>query len=69
MIGQIDFAFATQLQLPLVRAGSIKAHAVTGDTRSALAPDVPTFCRDRTVGAFLLQLGRIFCAQSTPDRS
>ena len=27
----------------LVRAGSIKAYAVTSDTRLALAPDIPTF--------------------------
>jgi tripartite-type tricarboxylate transporter receptor subunit TctC len=41
--GQIDLAFATPLQLPLVRAGSVKAYAVTSDMRSPLAPDVPTF--------------------------
>jgi tripartite-type tricarboxylate transporter receptor subunit TctC len=41
--GQIDLAFATPLFLPLVRAGSIKAYAVTSDTRSVLAPDIPTF--------------------------
>src|SRR5580704_4807682 len=36
--GQIDFSFHTPDQLPLMRAGSIKAYAVTGDTRLALAP-------------------------------
>jgi tripartite-type tricarboxylate transporter receptor subunit TctC len=41
--GQIDLAFATPLQLPLVRAGSVKAYAVTSDMRSPLAPDIPTF--------------------------
>jgi tripartite-type tricarboxylate transporter receptor subunit TctC len=41
--GQIDLAIATPLHLPLVRAGSIKAYAVTSDTRSVLAPDIPTF--------------------------
>jgi tripartite-type tricarboxylate transporter receptor subunit TctC len=41
--GQIDLSFNTPDQLPLVRAGSIKAYAVTGDKRVALAPDVPTF--------------------------
>jgi tripartite-type tricarboxylate transporter receptor subunit TctC len=41
--GQIDLAFATPLFLQLVRAGSIKAYAVTSDTRSVLAPDIPTF--------------------------
>lgn len=42
MTGQIDFAFFPPDQLPLVRAGSIKAYAVSGDTRLALAPDNPT---------------------------
>jgi tripartite-type tricarboxylate transporter receptor subunit TctC len=41
--GQIDICLGTPLQLPLVRAGSIKAYAATSDTRSALAPDIPTF--------------------------
>jgi tripartite-type tricarboxylate transporter receptor subunit TctC len=41
--GQIDICLGTPLHLPLVRAGSIKAYAATSDTRSALAPDIPTF--------------------------
>jgi tripartite-type tricarboxylate transporter receptor subunit TctC len=41
--GQIDLCFDTAVSLPLVRAGSIKAYAVTSDTRLALAPDIPTF--------------------------
>jgi tripartite-type tricarboxylate transporter receptor subunit TctC len=42
--GQIDLAFAAPLAaLPLLRAGSIKAYAATSDTRSVLAPDIPTF--------------------------
>jgi tripartite-type tricarboxylate transporter receptor subunit TctC len=41
--GQIDLSFNTPDQLPLMRAGSIKAYAVTGDLRMALAPDIPTF--------------------------
>jgi tripartite-type tricarboxylate transporter receptor subunit TctC len=43
MAGQIDLFFSSPLQLPLVRAGSIKAYAVTGDVRLPLAPDLPTF--------------------------
>jgi tripartite-type tricarboxylate transporter receptor subunit TctC len=35
--------FDAVFQLPLVRAGNIKALAVTSDTRLALAPDIPTF--------------------------
>jgi tripartite-type tricarboxylate transporter receptor subunit TctC len=41
--GQIDLFLETPAQLPLVRGGSIKAFAVTSDTRQAQAPDIPTF--------------------------
>jgi tripartite-type tricarboxylate transporter receptor subunit TctC len=41
--GQIDLYFTTPSELPLLRAGSIKAYAVTSDTRLALAPEIPTF--------------------------
>jgi tripartite-type tricarboxylate transporter receptor subunit TctC len=42
MAGQIDMTFDAPTSLPLVRAGSIKAYAVTSDTRLALAPEIPT---------------------------
>jgi tripartite-type tricarboxylate transporter receptor subunit TctC len=41
--GQIDIVFTAPIQLPLVRAGSIKAYAVTSERRLALAPEIPTF--------------------------
>jgi tripartite-type tricarboxylate transporter receptor subunit TctC len=41
--GQIDMLFDTPIQLPLIRAGSIKAFAATSDTRWAQVPDIPTF--------------------------
>jgi tripartite-type tricarboxylate transporter receptor subunit TctC len=42
--GQIDLVFGTLTShLPQLRAGSEKAYAVAGATRSALAPDIPTF--------------------------
>jgi tripartite-type tricarboxylate transporter receptor subunit TctC len=41
--GQVDLLFGTPDQLPLTRAGSIKAYAVTSEIRLAIAPDVPTF--------------------------
>jgi tripartite-type tricarboxylate transporter receptor subunit TctC len=41
--GQIDLTFYTPEGLSLMRAGSIKAYAVTSDTRLAQAPDIPTF--------------------------
>jgi tripartite-type tricarboxylate transporter receptor subunit TctC len=40
---QIDLWFGGPEQLPLMRAGSIKAYAVTSDARMAVAPDIPTF--------------------------
>jgi tripartite-type tricarboxylate transporter receptor subunit TctC len=41
--GQIDLFFGSAFQLSFVRAGSIKAYAVTGATRLTVAPDIPTF--------------------------
>jgi tripartite-type tricarboxylate transporter receptor subunit TctC len=41
--GQIDLVIGAPDQLQLMRAGSIKAYAVTSDARLALAPDIPTF--------------------------
>jgi tripartite-type tricarboxylate transporter receptor subunit TctC len=41
--GQIDLVLDTPIQLQLARGGSIKAYAVTSDTRFATASDIPTF--------------------------
>jgi tripartite-type tricarboxylate transporter receptor subunit TctC len=41
--GQIDLFFDGPVQLPLVRAGRIKAYAATSDMRLELAPEIPTF--------------------------
>jgi tripartite-type tricarboxylate transporter receptor subunit TctC len=41
--GQIELSFGGVVPLPLVRAGSIKAYAVTSDRRLAMAPDIATF--------------------------
>jgi tripartite-type tricarboxylate transporter receptor subunit TctC len=41
--GQIDLLIDTAIQLPLARAGSIKAYAVTSEARMPLAPDIPSF--------------------------
>jgi tripartite-type tricarboxylate transporter receptor subunit TctC len=43
MAGHIDLTFGGADSLPLVQTGSIKAYAVTSDTRAAIAPDIPTF--------------------------
>jgi tripartite-type tricarboxylate transporter receptor subunit TctC len=43
LAGQIDLLFDPPDSLSLMRAGSIKAYAVTSETRLAQAPDIPTF--------------------------
>ena len=44
LAGQIDLSVITPIVgLPLVRAGKIKAYAVTSDVRVATASDIPTF--------------------------
>jgi tripartite-type tricarboxylate transporter receptor subunit TctC len=43
LAGHIDLLIAGLDLLPMVRAGSIKAYAATGDERVALAPDIPTY--------------------------
>ena len=43
LAGRIDLLFASPVQLPLLRSGMIKALAVTGDRRLAVAPDIATF--------------------------
>jgi len=43
LAGQIDLFYASPDQLPLMRAGSIKAYAVSSEMRMVLAPDIPTF--------------------------
>jgi tripartite-type tricarboxylate transporter receptor subunit TctC len=63
--GQIDLAFSTPLQLPLVRAGSIKAYAVTSDTRSVLAPDIPTFAEMGLPGLSFSSWGGFFAPKGT----
>jgi tripartite-type tricarboxylate transporter receptor subunit TctC len=43
LAGRIDLFFDNPDQLPMVRAGSIKAYAVTSDARLTAVPDIPTF--------------------------
>src|SRR5579864_885660 len=43
MAGQIDLFFGGRVALEQVQAGTIRAYAVTSDTRLPIAPDIPTF--------------------------
>jgi tripartite-type tricarboxylate transporter receptor subunit TctC len=64
--GQIDLLFTTPEKLPLIRSGTIKAYAVTSDTRLALAPDIPTFAEMGLPAlSFSLWFG-LFAPRGTP---
>jgi len=63
---RIDLLFSTLDQLPLVRAGSIKAYALTSDTRSTLAPDIPTFAELGLPALSYSAWGGLFAPSGTP---
>jgi tripartite-type tricarboxylate transporter receptor subunit TctC len=65
--GQIDLVFNSPDPLPLVRAGSIKAYAVTSDTRLALAPDIPTFVEMGLPALSFSAWFGLFAPRSTPS--
>jgi tripartite-type tricarboxylate transporter receptor subunit TctC len=64
--GQIDLYFGSPDQLPLMRAGSVKAYAVTSDTRSALAPDTPTFAEMGLPALSFSAWNGLFAPRGTP---
>jgi tripartite-type tricarboxylate transporter receptor subunit TctC len=66
LAGQIDLLFGTPDQLPLMRAGSITAYAVTSDTRMAIAPDIPTFAEMGLPALSLSHWAGLFAPRGTP---
>jgi tripartite-type tricarboxylate transporter receptor subunit TctC len=64
--GQIDMLFNAPVQLPLVRAGSTKAYAVTGDARLAAAPDIPTVGEMGLPALFYSGWYGLFAPKGTP---
>jgi tripartite-type tricarboxylate transporter receptor subunit TctC len=64
--GQIDFLFLSPGQLPLARSGTIKAYAVTGDTRLAVAPEIPTFAEMGLAAVSWSNWGALFAPKGTP---
>jgi tripartite-type tricarboxylate transporter receptor subunit TctC len=64
--GQIDFSFLTTEHLPLVQAGSIRAYAVTSDTRLALAPEIPTFAEMGLPAVSWSNWTALFAPKGTP---
>ena len=64
--GQIDLCFDTPLSLQQVRVGSVKALAVTSNTRIALAPDIPTFTEMGLPTVSFLNWAGLFAPKGTP---
>jgi len=64
--GQIDLLLMAPDALPLVRAGGIKAYAVTSDTRLALAADIPTFGEMGLPSLSYLAWWGLFAPKGTP---
>ena len=65
--GQIDFMIDTAANsLPQVRAGTIKAYALTANTRLAAAPDIPTVDEAGLPGLHALNWQAVFLPKGTP---
>jgi tripartite-type tricarboxylate transporter receptor subunit TctC len=68
LAGQIDLLMdSTTLSLPLVRAGSIKAYALTSDVRLTAASDVPTFGEMGLPALSYSIWSGLFAPRGTPD--
>lgn len=67
MAGETSYIIAnTQLVMPLINGGKIKALAVTGDQRLAALPDVPTFAQAGTPGVDIVTWFGLFAPAGTP---
>jgi tripartite-type tricarboxylate transporter receptor subunit TctC len=65
--GQIDLVFGTlTTHLPLLQAKSEKAYAVSGETRSTVAPDIPTFAEMGLPTLTSLNWYALFAPKGTP---
>jgi tripartite-type tricarboxylate transporter receptor subunit TctC len=64
--GQIDFYFGALDSLSLMRAGSIKAYAITSETRLTLAPDIPTFAEMGLPELSYFNWAGLFAPRGTP---
>jgi tripartite-type tricarboxylate transporter receptor subunit TctC len=64
--GQIDLLIAGPVFLPLVRAGSVKAYAVTSDARLEKAPEVSTFAESGLPALSYSDWYGLFAPKRTP---
>jgi tripartite-type tricarboxylate transporter receptor subunit TctC len=67
LAGEFDWTFTTPDQgLPQIRAGRIKAYAITAKRRMALAPDVPTTDEAGLPGFYLSYWHGLWAPRGTP---
>jgi tripartite-type tricarboxylate transporter receptor subunit TctC len=68
LAGQIDLMIGdtSASSLPQIRAGSIKAYAVMGETRLAAAPDIPTVDEAGLPGCYLSFWQGLWAPKGTP---
>jgi tripartite-type tricarboxylate transporter receptor subunit TctC len=66
LAGQIDLIFNDQSALPLVRAGTVKALAVTWSNRLSAAPEIPTADEAGLAGFSVASWNGIFVPKGTP---
>lgn len=67
MAGEVSYIIGnTQLVMPLISGGKIKALAVTGNRRLAALPDVPTFAQAGTPGVDVVTWFGLFAPAGTP---
>jgi tripartite-type tricarboxylate transporter receptor subunit TctC len=65
--GQIDLMFAdTEVSLPQLRAGTVKAYAVSARSRLAAAPEVPTFAEAGLPSLYFSQWYGLWVPKGTP---
>jgi tripartite-type tricarboxylate transporter receptor subunit TctC len=64
--GEVDLLFGTPHQFPLMRAGSIKAYAVTSATRLTMAPEIPTFAEKGMPALSYSDWFALFAPRGTP---
>jgi tripartite-type tricarboxylate transporter receptor subunit TctC len=67
LAGEVSYIIGnTQLVMPQISGGKVKALAVTGDRRLAALPDVPTFAQAGTPGVDVVTWFGLFAPAGTP---
>ena len=67
MAGQIELLIDTLESLPLIRAGSVRAYAVTSEERLSAAPDIPTLAEMGLPAASWTNWYALFAPKGTPS--